>query len=90
MDTNTELMLDGNAAAGMFMQLFGVEMTASPTECAHCGTTNDVGALMLFNQAPGMVLRCPACAQVMLRIVQTADAILLDARGAVYLRVPIR
>jgi hypothetical protein len=32
-------------------------------------------------------LRCPACEQVILRIVQTPQAIYLDARGAVYLRL---
>lgn len=34
-----------------------------------------------------MVLRCPGCESVMLRIVQTADATYLDVRGAVYLRL---
>jgi Zn finger protein HypA/HybF involved in hydrogenase expression len=87
MDSNRELMVDGNAAAGMFMELFGVEMTAAPTECAHCGTKNEIGALMAFTQAPGIVLRCPACAQVLVRIVQTPDALYLDARGAMYLRI---
>ena len=31
LDPNSEMMLDGNAAAGMMMELFGVEMTAAPT-----------------------------------------------------------
>lgn len=88
MDTNTEMMLDGNAMGGMFLEMFGVEMTAAPTECAHCGTENEMGALMMFTQAPGIILRCPACEQVMVRIVQTPDALYLDARGAAYLRVP--
>lgn len=88
MDTNSDMMLDGNALGGMFLQMFGVEMTAAPTECANCGTANKMGALMVFMQAPGIVLRCPACAQVMVRIVRTPDALYLDARGAAYLRVP--
>jgi len=29
-----ELMLDANAAAGLLYEIFGTEMTASPTECA--------------------------------------------------------
>jgi len=33
------------------------------------------------------VLRCSACEGVVLRIVQTPEAIYLDARGAVYLRL---
>ena len=85
-ELNRELMLDGNAVAGVLQEIFGLEMTASPTECAHCGAANDIGALWAFTQAPGMVLRCPACEDVMLRIVETPDAIYLDARGALYLR----
>lgn len=88
MDANTEMMLDGNALGGMLSEMFGVEMTAEPTQCAHCGTGNLMGALMVFTQAPGIVLRCPICEQVMLRVVQTPDALYLDARGAAYLRVP--
>ena len=86
-DLNHELMLDGNAVAGMLQDIFGLEMTASPTECAHCGNVGDVGTLLAFTQGPGAVLRCPACENVMLRIVETPDAIYLDARGAVYLRL---
>ena len=86
-DMNRELMLDGNAVAGMLHDIFALEMTASPTECAHCGNVSEVGGLLAFTQAPGAVLRCPTCEQVMLRIVETPDAIYFDARGAVYLRL---
>lgn len=86
-DVNRELMLDANAAAGLLQEIFGVEMTASPTECASCGNVAHVGTLMAFTQGPGVVLRCKACENVVLRIVQTPDAIYLDARGAVYLRL---
>lgn len=86
-DTNTELMLDGNAMGGMLLEMFGVEMTAAQTECAHCGAESEMGALMAFTRAPGIVLRCPVCEQVMVRVVRTPDALYLDARGAVYLRI---
>ena len=48
---------------------------------------NELGALLAFTQAPGAVLRCPACEEVMLRIVQTPDVIYLDARGAAHIRL---
>ena len=86
-DINHELMLDANAAAGLLFEIFGTEMTASPTECAHCGNQDEIGALLAFTQGPGIVLRCSVCENVVLRIVQTPDAIYLDARGAVYLRL---
>jgi Family of unknown function (DUF6510) len=87
MDITSELMLDGNAAAGMMLEIFGVEMTAAPTECANCGNEAEMGALMAFNQAPGMVLRCPVCEQVVIRMVETPEAVYIDARGAMYLRI---
>jgi hypothetical protein len=86
-DLNRALMLDGNAVAGLLREVFALEMTASPTKCAHCGAVGALGTLLAFTQAPGVVLRCPACEQVMLRIVETADAIYLEARGAAYLRL---
>jgi hypothetical protein len=86
-DVSREMMLDGNAAAGVMSEIFAAEMTASPTECASCGRQGEIGTLMAFTQSPGIVLRCPACEQVMIRIVKTPSATYLDARGAVYLRV---
>ncbi len=85
-DMGHELMLDGNAVAGTLQDLFGEDMTDSPTECAHCGATGDIGGLLAFTQGPGIVLRCPHCEGIILRIVETPNALLLDARGAVYLR----
>src|SRR5512132_3602262 len=84
-DINRELMLDANASAGLLYEIFGTEMTASPTECAHCGKEGDIGSLLAFTQGPGIVLRCSGCENVVIRIVQTPEAIYLDARGAVYL-----
>jgi hypothetical protein len=86
-DVNNELMLDANATAGILYEIFGVEMTASPTECANCGKEGEIGELLAFTQGPGIVLRCSTCENVVLRIVQTPEAIYLDARGAVYLRL---
>jgi uncharacterized protein DUF6510 len=86
-DINRELMLDANATAGLLYEIFGTEMTASPMECATCGYESEVGDLLAFTQGPGVVLRCSTCENVVLRIVQTPEAIYLDARGAVYLRL---
>lgn len=87
MDMNRELMLDGNSLGGMMQEMFAMEMTSTPAECANCGNKAEMGALLAFTQSPGMVLRCPACESVVMRIVQTPDAIYLDARGAAYIRI---
>jgi hypothetical protein len=87
-DMNRMLMVDANAVGGLLQEIFGTEMTSAPAECAHCGNVAEMGTLLAFTQAPGIVLRCSTCEEVVLRIVQTPDATLLDARGAVYLRLP--
>lgn len=84
------LRLDGNAAAGLLREVFALEMTACPVECANCGTRGEVGRLIAYGRPMGMVLRCPACEQVVMRIVETPTAILLDARGAACLRLERR
>ena len=85
-DINRELMLDANATAGLLYEIFCMDMTAEPTECANCGQEGEVGTLLAFTHGPGVVLRCSGCESVVLRIVQTPEAIYLDARGAVNLR----
>ena len=89
-DINRTLMTDGNAAGGILDDVFSAEMTASPTECAACGREGEVGSLLAFSQAPGLVLRCPSCESVMLRFVRSTRSIYLDARGAVYLQISRR
>ena len=84
---NHELMLDGNAAAGLLQEIFGAEMTATPTECAHCGNLAEIGTLLAFTHGADFVLRCSGCQQIVLRIVQTPEFYYIDARGAVYLRL---
>ena len=85
-DPAMERELDGNALAGTLEKLFGSDMTAIPGRCANCGTVNMVGAMRAYTDAPGAVLRCPACDEVVLRVVETIDATYVDARGAAYLR----
>jgi hypothetical protein len=85
-DPAMERELDGNALAGMLEALFGNDMTAIPGRCANCGTVNMVGAMRAYMRAPGAVLRCPACDEIVLRVVETVDATYVDARGAAYLR----
>jgi len=79
-------VLDGNAVAGTLAAAFGADMTAVPGRCAQCGAVNVVAELRAYVRAPGAVLRCPACDGVIIRVVETAEATYVDARGAAYLR----
>jgi Family of unknown function (DUF6510) len=81
-----DTVLDGNAVAGALAAAFGSDVSGCPGRCAHCGTVSVVGELRAYVQAPGAVLRCPVCAGVVLRVVETTEAMYVDARGASYLR----
>jgi len=82
------LTLDANAVAGMLMEIFGTEMTASMSRCGHCGNRGHVGSLRAYTQAPGVVLRCSICTEVVMRVMRRADgSYLVDARGAAYIRI---
>ena len=84
------LMLDGNAMAGLLHELFDVEMTIAPVECAACGRLGELGSLWAFAESPGYVLRCPSCQNIILRMAVTPEEVFLDARGASYLAIPKR
>ena len=79
--------LDANAVAGMLEALFGRDMTAADSRCAACGRKGEVGTLLAYTMAPGIVLRCPACSAVMLRMVETPRGTLVEAKGLSYLRI---
>jgi hypothetical protein len=83
-----ETVLDGNAAAGILVEVFGYEMTDAPSRCAHCGNEGAVGALVAYTRAPGVVLRCQVCTKVVLRIVVTPRGRYIDASGVAVLRLP--
>ncbi|HYY02352.1 MAG TPA: DUF6510 family protein [Gaiellaceae bacterium] len=75
------LRLDGNAAAGMLQEVFALEVTAATGTCDSCGAVGAVGELILYAHAPGLVLRCPHCEAVVLRVVSDGQRYWLDARG---------
>lgn len=85
-DALTDAVLDGNAVAGVLAAAFGTEMTEVPGACAHCGTVSVIATLRAYTRAPGIVLRCPACGGVVLRVVETPRATLVDSSGAAWLR----
>ena len=73
--------LDGNAIAGLLGEMFGREMTTVDRECGACGTHAPVGAHRLYRGA-GMVLRCPACGDLALRIAVVEDRHVMHLRGS--------
>ena len=87
-DPAVDLTVDANAVAGLLATIFEREVTAMEERCVHCGTVSLVGALRVYRRGPGIVLRCPACAEVVLRIVETPTGVRLDLSGATHLASP--
>jgi len=79
--------LDGNAAAGELSKVFAVDITTAAGRCAGCGTTGRMAEAHLYMHAPGLVVRCPACEHVLLRLVNVGEQMFLDVRGMAYLRL---
>ncbi len=46
-----------------------------------CGATDHVGTLPAYVHAPGLVLRCPHCDMVQMRLVHTEGRYWLDLTG---------
>jgi hypothetical protein len=61
------LWLDGNALAGLLADVFATEMTRTMRTCQSCGSSTAVGAHRAFRGA-GVVLRCPVCGDLALRV----------------------
>lgn len=85
---DADLRLDGNAAAGLLREIFPFEMTVTWTTCAHCGALDQVGALVVYLQAPGVVFRCPACGSVLMRIVRGRARYFVELTGVRCLEIP--
>lgn len=85
-----EMRLDGNSAAGLLSEIFVRDVTVAHAVCAGCGTTGTIGALPMFAQEMGAVLRCASCERVVVRIVRTPTHVWLDANGARSIAIPVR
>jgi hypothetical protein len=82
--------LDGNAVAGALYEHFGNEMTTVWGECGHCGNHAQIAELKVYARAPGSVVRCRICGNVLMVFVTIRDSVevrfgryrLLDAPAA--------
>ena len=87
--TSSNLGTDGNALTGPLDGLIGPNVTAAVGCCGNCGRTAPMAQVRVFDRAPGVVARCPACDQVLLRLVRGPGRAWLDLRGLTYLQLPV-
>jgi hypothetical protein len=87
--TSSNPWTDGTALAGHLHDLFRVDVTAALGSCGSCGRTVPMAEVRVFDHAPGVVARCPACSQVLLRLARGPGRAWLDLRGLAYLQLPV-
>jgi hypothetical protein len=78
---DSEMKVDGNAIGGLLLEIFTMEMTTAQTTCAGCGAVHPVGEVDVYLNAPGTVVRCPDCEQVLMRIVHGGGRYWVDLSG---------
>jgi hypothetical protein len=85
----TQLRLDGNAAAGILREVFVHELTAARGACASCGAIAQMGSqhLYMYPLSPGAVLRCNACQNVLLVFVHAGGRYRLGLQGLTWLEI---
>jgi hypothetical protein len=76
-----DMHTDGNAIAGLLQEVFVAEFTSMERTCQSCGDQSPAGAHRSYDGA-GIVLRCPNCDDVALRIAELPDRLVLELRGA--------
>jgi hypothetical protein len=81
--------VDGNAVAGAFAEVLGFDVTTAALTCGKCGCASAFAECHAYHRAPGIVVRCPRCGNVLARLVRTLTDVWLDFRGAQSWRVPI-
>ena len=80
---------DGNVLAGPLAEIFAADVTAAASQCANCHASGPLALLHVYGHAPGLVARCPACSEVMLRLVRGAADVWLDLHGTLSLRISL-
>jgi Family of unknown function (DUF6510) len=87
--TSSNLWSDGNALAGPLQEVLRVDVTSAIGRCTNCGRTAPMAEVRVFDHAPGLIVRCPSCDQVLLRLVHGPGRTWLDLRGLTYLQLPM-
>ncbi|HET6653231.1 MAG TPA: DUF6510 family protein [Nocardioides sp.] len=85
----TSHTLDGNAAAGLFTEIFGIDVSAVSVTCGECKGSAAFAEQSAFVAGPGTVLRCRGCDHVLARVVETPREVWLDVSGSASWRFPL-
>ena len=76
-----DVVVDGNAIGGLLHEVFGTEMTGAASVCGSCGAACQVAELVVYQHAPGTVVRCRSCDSVLMVFVKVRDRTCVDLLG---------
>ena len=79
--------LDGNAAAGRLSQLFTFDVTLATITCGGCACRGPLAELRLYGRDSAIVLRCPHCDAVNIRMLEKGSSVNLDLSGAALISI---
>jgi uncharacterized protein DUF6510 len=85
-ESDSNPVLDGNAAAGLLREIFTSDITSAQYLCETCGATGVMGSLPMYAAPMGAVLRCTGCDGILMRAVRTPHGRWLQMPAARYLR----
>jgi len=80
--TDDDLVLDGNAAAGLLHEIFVSNPTVAHAECRACGCVSAVGSLRAYAAPMGFILRCASCSNLVMSVASTPHGRWLEMSGA--------
>lgn len=80
--------VDGNAIAGLLLEFFGVEMTSATSVCGHCAAVGALAEQVVYNRAPGTVVRCRTCSGVLMVLVDVRGTYSADLEGLAAIERP--
>jgi Family of unknown function (DUF6510) len=78
--------LDGNSIGGLLESMFGRDLTVALGVCGTCGAERQVGALHVY-RAAGIVVRCPDCDAVLMRVVEGPQRTWIDMQGVATMQI---
>lgn len=78
--------IDGNAIAGPLSSVFAFDVTTAVGRCVGCGSVASFAEAHVYDQSPGLVMRCSSCESVLLRMVRSPDRTWLDLTGLSYVQ----
>jgi Family of unknown function (DUF6510) len=78
--------LDGNAIGGLLLEVFGTDMTMAVGTCAFCGRTGPVAETVVYLRAPGTVVRCRTCGNVLMVLAEVRGRRCVDLQGLAVLQ----